>query len=160
MNYNEKQKFNQWWMWAILFILNALAIFAFIQQIILGEQFGQHPMSDTGIMVMVVLCVGLTILFRYTTLYTKIDDNGIHIRYTPFVKRSTKWEEIESMEVIDYGFVGWGIRFSRKYTIVFNVKGSIGLHVRLKSGKQFVVGTQRVEEVENIVKTFNIEHKN
>ncbi len=36
-----------------------------------------------------------------------------------------------------------GIRVWTKYGTVYNAQGKIGLSIKLKSGKQFVIGTQK-----------------
>ena len=80
---------------------------------------------------------------------TEIDSKAIHINFVPLKKKRFEWSEIQSAEIIDYGFVGgWGIRLGTKYGTVYNTKGSEGLWLTLKDGKQFVIGTQRKDELQ------------
>jgi hypothetical protein len=41
--FTEKQRFNQWWMWLILFGTNGIFIYGWIQQIYLKIPFGTTP---------------------------------------------------------------------------------------------------------------------
>ena len=71
-------------------------------------------------------------------LKTTVDRNGIEMRFVPFIYKKITWNEIESAEVLNYGFVGgWGIRLWTKYGTVYNIKGNKGLAIKLKNGKQF-----------------------
>ena len=96
--------------------------------------------------------VALLLFFFLLKLQTKIDDKGIQMHYFPLSKKDIKWEQIESTAVIDYGFVGgWGIRYSSKYSTVYNTKGKMGVLIKLKDGGKFVIGTQRPEELKSFL---------
>ena len=54
---------------------------------------------------------------------------------------------------MNYGCVGgWGIRLWTKYGTIYNIKGNKGLAVKLLSGKKFLIGTQKGNELSEIVK--------
>lgn len=76
----------------------------------------------------------------------------------PFIKnRQFLWAEIESANVIEYGFVGgWGIRMGTKYGTVYNVKGKMGIQIILKSGKKFVIGTQKHKELTDVLDQYRV----
>ena len=85
-------------------------------------------------------------------LKTKIDSEKISMKFYPFVYKEVKWKDIKKADVIDYGFVGgWGIRLWTKYGTVYNVKGSTGLFIQTKDNKQFLIGTQRFEDLEKVL---------
>lgn len=70
------------------------------------------------------------------------------MNFFPFANKVTPWAEIENAEVVNYGFVGgWGVRLGTRYGTVYNVKGNKGLAVQLKSGKKYLIGTQKPEEL-------------
>ena len=85
-------------------------------------------------------------------LITEITNQGVKMRFIPFVKKDIPWSEIKSIRIVDYGFVGYGIRLGSKYGTVYNVNGSKGLAIVLSNGKQFVIGTQREKELKEILK--------
>lgn len=46
--FREEQKFTQWWLWVILIGVGIFPVFGIYKQLILGEKFGDKPMSDPG----------------------------------------------------------------------------------------------------------------
>lgn len=137
----EEQKFTQWWLWLLLFAITAVPLFAFIEG-------GTLP-SATFVIVMGLIIV----LFGILKLKTRIDKECISMIYFPFIKKSVGWDQISEASVIDYGFVGgWGIRVWTKYGTVYNVRGKIGLLLKLKNGKSFVIGTQKEAELRDALK--------
>jgi len=82
-------------------------------------------MSDTGLVFFIIFVFGLIALFLLTKLKTEINENEVKFNFVPFYKKSIKWNEIENAEVINYGFVGWGIKIGTKYGTVYNTKEKI-----------------------------------
>ena len=136
--FTETQKFRQWWVWIVLLGMAGVTTWAWIQQFILGKPFGDNPMSDTGI-----------------KLTTRIDSEGIRMRFLPLREKHFRWYNIESAEVINYGFVGgWGIRVGSKHGTIYNMSGNKGLAIRLKNGKKLVIGTRKPQEMEDAVRQY------
>lgn len=132
--FKEVQKYTQWWLWLSLLSLGAL--------------FFYMAPANLGALILLVI----SLLFLFMRLITKVDEEGIKFRFFPFVKRAYKWQEIESAQVVDYGFVGgWGIRLFTSYGTIYNIKGSKGLAVELKDGRKFCLGTQRPQELQKIL---------
>ena len=73
--FKEEQKFTQWWLWLILIPIGILPIFGIYKQLILGEQFGDKPMSDLGLIIFSVFIFSLIGLFLKMKLKTSIDKN-------------------------------------------------------------------------------------
>jgi len=153
-SFTETQKFTQWWLWLILFAVLCIPGYALIQQVIFDNgPYGDKPMSNEGLIITVILLVGLIILFYVFKLETRIDQTTIHYTYKPFVNRTVLWKDVKQANVVEYGFVGgWGIRLWTKYGTVYNVKGSKGLAIELHSGKCFLIGTQKEEELTEFLK--------
>lgn len=153
IEFKEEQKFTQWWLWLILIGIGLLPIYGIYKQLILGEQFGDNPMSDLGLIIFTVFVFGLIAMFWYMRMITEIDQNEIRMSFFPFVKKRVKWKEIKNAEVVNYGFVGgWGIRLCTKYGTVYNTKGNKGLAIELLNGKKFLIGTQKETELSEIIK--------
>jgi hypothetical protein len=163
IEFKEKQKFTQWWIWLLLIGLGAIAVYGIIQQILFGVDFGDKPMSNIGLIIF-TLFVFVFIYFNwYMTLITEITNEGIKVRFVPFVKKEIKWNDLKSAKIINYGFVGYGIRLGSKYGTVYNMNGNKGLAVELNNGKKFVIGTQKELELKKVVEkcqllTRNIPH--
>lgn len=108
-----------------------------------------------------MIVLGLTAIFSVvilllalnTKLESHIDRNGISFRWSPFQKALKKisWREIAEANVIDYGFAGYGRRVSQKYGNIHTVKGKKGLFIQLKNGSRYLIGTQKPDELRNIL---------
>lgn len=151
----ESQKFRLWWVWIILLGLAGMTTWAWIQQLILGKPFGDNPMSDTGLLIFTIAMYAFVFLFTRMKLTTRIDAEGIRMRFLPLSEKHFRWFDIESAEVINYGFVGgWGIRFGSEYGVIYNMSGNKGLALKLKNGKKLVIGTRKPKEMEEVVREF------
>ncbi len=149
----EKQRFSQWWLWLILISITALPFYGIYQQVIVGQPFGNNPMSDTGLIIFALAMLAFAGFFYLMRLSMIINDKGIFIRFFPLLSRKVQWSEIAAMEIVQYGFVGgYGIRLTKKFGTVYNMSGKWGLLIVLKGGKKFCVGTRRKEALEKVLK--------
>jgi len=64
--FTECQKFTQWWLWLILLGINGMFLSGAYLQIIEGNQFGDKPMSNEGILVTAGVSILLTILHQFS----------------------------------------------------------------------------------------------
>ena len=159
--FKEKQKFSQWWLWLILIGIGILPILGIYKQLIIGEKFGDKPMSDLGLIIFAVFVFSLIAMFCFMQLKTEIDQNGISMHFFPLVKKRVNWKEIKNAEIVNYGFVGgWGIRLWTKYGTVYNMKGDKGLAIALTDGKKFLIGTQKPEELTAILEKISPKKSN
>jgi len=151
IDFKEEQKFTQWWLWIILIGIGIFPIFGIYKQLILGEKFGDKPMSDFGLILFCLFTFSIISMFGFIRLKTEIDQDEIRINFFPFVKKRINWKGIKSVEIVNYGFVGWGIRLWTKYGTVYNTKGNKGLAIELLNGKKFLIGTQKKNELKLVV---------
>ena len=151
-SFTEIQKFTQWWVWVILAGLFLLPVYGIYKQVFLGQPWGSNPMSDTGLWIFLLGTLAFILFFLYIELRTEIDQRGIRVRLRPISKNTFTWEQIEKVEPITYGFVGYGLQFSFKYGTVYNIRGNKGLAVYLKDEGRFVIGTQKPEKMEAFLK--------
>lgn len=147
--FTEEQKFTQWWMWIFILIPFSIGLWGCYQQLIVGEAFGNKPMSNLGVLLLTLFGVGFILFFYSNKLTTKVTTQGITLHFFPYTKRHHRWEEISHAEVIKYDFVGgWGVRLWTPYGTVYNVQNGKGLYVHLKNKEKFLVGTQQPEALE------------
>lgn len=147
--FTEKQRFNQWWLWLLLAVSSAAPV------IILYKKITSNAADSGSLSALVVLFLVIA-LFVMLQMKTVVTDQNIQLVYFPFVWKTINLSEIETMKVINYGFVGgWGIRLWTSYGTVYNVRGNKGLHIKLKNGKQLVIGTQKPQELEKVVAQLN-----
>lgn len=151
IHFKEVQKYTFWWLWVTLIALALIPIYGIYKQLILGEQFGNNPMSDLGLIIFSISIFAIVLLFLVMALITEIDDEGIRLIFFPFVRRSVKWSEIKSAEIITYRSMGRGIISGTKYGTIYNTKGNIGLAIVLKDGKKLCIGTQKTEALKELL---------
>ena len=159
--FKEEQKFNQWWLWLILIPMGVLPLIGIYKQLILGEKLGDNPISDISLLIFSIIMFSLIGLFLIMKLKTSIDKNGINMHFFPFIKKSVDWQQIKNVKVVNYGFVGgWGIRLWTKYGTVYNMKGNKGLAIELLNGKNFLIGTQKPEELTAMLEKISPKNSN
>lgn len=123
----------QWWGW--------------IQQILLGQPFGDNPGPDWMVWLFWVLFgIGLPLFFVYLRLEVEVRDEGVWLRFIPLTTRFIPFDEIQQAEAVDYKplrqYGGWGIR-GLGSNRAYNVSGSQGVRLHLHSGDVVMIGTQR-----------------
>ena len=138
----EKQKFTQWWIWAIL-------LFSIIFHIAEAEQASSFY----------ILIILLFAVFIYSiTLTIKVKSDGIHYQFFPIHFKSyiiqkddiEKFESLKYNPILDYG--GWGIRHRFKGK-AYNIRGNKGVKIYLKNGKTILFGSQKYQELEKALES-------
>ena len=154
--FSEKQKFNQWWIWAGIIALNALFLYGIIQQTIFKIPFGNNPAPDGLLIFFGLIPLGITWLFYSFELTTGITKEGVFFQLKPLQNKAQKinWSEIEKAYVRTYSplkeYGGWGYRLSGNGK-AYNIGGNKGLQLELKNGKKILIGTQKAEALERII---------
>lgn len=157
--FTERQKFRQWWLWAIFLGINSLFLFGVFRQVIGGQPFGDKPTSNTGLLVTAGLTVLLTFLFWNVRLDTIIKEDGIYVRFFPFHLqwRHYGWATLNKAYIrkysplIDYG--GWGLRLGLLAKgWAFNVSGNQGLQLEFKNGRKLLIGTNKPGELAEVLR--------
>ncbi len=103
---------------------------------------------------MVVLVNTLVISLK---LKIRIDSNSLSYSYFPFIKtRTYHFEEIESMELIEYNglmdYGGWGIKWNLD-SWSYTTGGKHGIMVKTNK-KKFLLGTQMPFEAQKAIDQF------
>lgn len=156
--FSERQKFKQWWLWLILLALNGWFLFGVFKQVIGGQQFGDKPMSNTGLLTATVLNILLTVLFLNLRLDTIIKKDGIYVRFFPIHLKfkSYTWDTLTKSFVRQYSalseYGGWGLRlglFGKGRA--FNVSGDKGLQLEFTNNKKLLIGTNKSEELTEVL---------
>ncbi|WP_299526327.1 hypothetical protein [uncultured Lutibacter sp.] len=113
----------------------------------------------------IILLVGL--LFLKLKLKTRVDEKGIYYQYFPFhlSYKLITWESISNCYIRNYDgiseFGGWGMKFSFRKNKVksFTTKGNIGLQIELSTGNKILIGTQKKEELQRVLTTYQYKIK-
>jgi hypothetical protein len=152
--FSESQKFKKWWLLFMLLGLNGLFIFGVFKQVIGGEQFGDKPMSNVGLLIATGLTLMVTLLFLNFRLDTMIKNDGIYVRFFPFhlTFKHYNWDSLtksffrQYSPISEYGGWGWRLGLFGKGT-AFNVSGNKGLQLEFNNHKKLLIGTNRPEEL-------------
>ena len=124
-SFKEEQYINMWWFRLILAGSLAVVIWA------VYETWGSTQLDENigaAILFWGSLLIGTLIIIAvsFWKLTTRIDNYGITVKGL-FINKKVNWDEIEHLEVLDYGFIGgWGVRIGTKYGTVYNTSGSKG----------------------------------
>ena len=155
----EKQKFSQWWLYVII---GASLLFMIIPILINSDDISTDIAAKTSLIISILLIAGAVLFIRMMTLHTRIDDKGIHYRFTPFQGKQylIVWNDISKVYVRKYNAIteygGWGFRgyIFKSGGKAFNVMGNKGIQIVLKNGKKMLIGTQKEVEAERILNVY------
>lgn len=156
--FSEKQRFNQWWVWMLLIVVNGSILTGIYFNLKNDAAIASEEANSSALVV--VACVSLIFMFIFFLfrLDTQIKEDGIYVRFWPLrlKYRHYSWEDLSKIYVREYSplgeYGGWGIR----YTIsgagkAYNISGKIGLQLEFTTGKKVLIGTQKGEEVKEIL---------
>lgn len=158
--FKEEQRFDQWWIYLLFGVVAIAVLFPIV--------FNFSARADLEYKIELSIALGVFILVIFfifsIRLITRIDEHGIHYRFYPLHGkfRSIGWDAMEKCyatrynPILDYG--GWGFRvgFLRKNKgKAYTVKGNIGIKIKLKNGKNLLIGTQKEADVKMVLSTYN-----
>ncbi|MGI8891848.1 MAG: hypothetical protein ACR2GN_00170 [Bacteroidia bacterium] len=156
--YREVQKFTSriLWFFLILLLLLFIGIIAFTiyNDYISSNNSGRSTfISDYLIMILsLLIIIGITYLFSIMKLEIIIDDKHLFFEYKPFLKRKFPLIDIIGFAERKFRplieFRGWGIRYSLfGHGMAYTIKGNTGVQFLTRSGKKFLLGTQKPGEI-------------
>lgn len=156
--YREQQRFRQFWLWAIILGTAAMFWAGFVYQVALGGEFGNRPVSDVQLAVLLALLgVGMPLFFYQMRLTTTVSPGEVQVRLWPFhVKPVTipthtirHFEHITYNPITDYG--GWGIRWGLKGK-AYNMSGNEGVKLYFYNSKPLLIGSQDAASLYEAIK--------
>ena len=150
----EKQRFTQWWLWAIIVIGLLISSYSIYMQYVEGA------ISKNVFFLYNFFEAAVLLLFVSLRLETTITKDEVQVLYFPFhwKKRTYPFSSIKKMEVITYlpiaDYGGWGVRISFNGK-AFNVRGDKGLKLYFDDRKPLLIGTQKPEELQKCLEQLN-----
>ena len=149
--YREEQRFRQWWIWLLIGLLAALQWWGFVQQILLGQPWGDRPAPDwMMILLWLAFGIGMPLFFLYLRLTVIVMDDVIDIHFRPLTRRTIPVADVIQVEARTYSplreYGGWGIR-GLGSNRAYNVSGNQGVELTLFGGRKALIGSQRAEEL-------------
>lgn len=154
--YSEDQRFPQWMTFLLIIITSIVPVWAFIQQILLKIPYGENPMSDTGVFLLLLMPLFFGVLFFSFKLEIRISKDEIMYKMKPFNRnfKSIKKEEISSIEIVPakiprrYG--GWGVKFGTQGRSYF-LRGKHGLKIERKKGINLIFSITKPVELKMVL---------
>jgi hypothetical protein len=153
--FQEKQRFTQWWLWAIITIGLLTGSYSVYMQYVEGA------ISKNIFFIYTLFEAAILLFFVSLRLQTTITKDEIQVLFFPFhwKKRKYPFSTIKKIEVITYSpigdYGGWGVRFSTNGK-AFNVKGDKGLKLHFNNRKPLLIGTQKPEELQKCIQIINL----
>ncbi len=137
------QKFSKGWLILLLPIL-FLTVYGALTQ-------GENTMK---LLTFSFLILSIIILLYSITLQIKIEANAISYKWSPFQRNFTSLNktDIKSTQIIRYPFIGYGFRVSKKYGLVHNTSGAIGIQVEMNNGEKILIGITEVTRTKELLK--------
>jgi hypothetical protein len=143
--FTETQRFTQWWLWLII-IGSWIAMMYSIATV--------SPPTTGTFLISFSVGMLLPVLFWQMKLVTRIAEDGIYVRFTPFhfKEKFYDWDSLSACYVRTYSplleYGGWGIKYGfGGQGLVYNVSGNVGLQLKFKVGEPLLIGTQKGEEI-------------
>ncbi|MDF4204420.1 hypothetical protein PXD56_15705 [Maribacter sp. SA7] len=158
VQFKETQKFTQWWLWLIILAPIILAVLNILSSILyVFSGFSSVDSENVSVswisgrvstiqFIYFLIYVGTILFLALSKLKVVVSNNEIKIRHLLFFKRVINLSDINESKNIDYDFVGYGIRKTKKYGTVYNVKGKEGVAITLTTGKKYLIGSQKSEQ--------------
>lgn len=152
--FEEKQHFNQWWLYAIY----ALVLFVLIGGIYKNSNGFQK--FDNPLPVLLFLAAMVPMAFILILRQdTRIDPEGITVKFYPmgFSRKFFPWKRIGEVYVRKYSpiaeYGGWGVRGTRRRK-AYNVAGNLGIQIVTTDKENFLIGTQKPDVARAVLKHY------
>ncbi|MDY7393653.1 hypothetical protein UMM65_00220 [Aureibaculum sp. 2210JD6-5] len=162
--FTEQQRFNQWWLYVII----GASLFTMIIPIVINsDDLLKDKTAKIALSISFLLVLATIFIIRMIKLHTRIDEKGIHYRFTPFHRKQylINWDDVSNAYVRKYNAIfeygGWGYRgnFLRSSGKVsngkaYNIRGNQGIQIVLNNGKKILIGTQKEVEAQRVLNTY------
>lgn len=151
--FKEEQTYRGTWVMYLILMLE-IPTLVLVTTLVTNSGTDQKEGIFGLVFVLVNMILVLTLILNLK-LSTRIDSNGIHYRYFPFIKwRKIPKAQIRSAEVISFSPLtdhgGWGIKgnsTAKAYTLI----GDKGLQLGINEKKKIVIGTQKSQELNEFI---------
>ncbi len=109
-----------------------------------------HSFDWPALFAMLLIAFALSIS---GTMQVKIENNALLLKMgIGIIKRKFPLEEIiECSKVKNPWYYGWGVRLT-PHGLLYNVSGFDAVKIKMKSGKQYRIGTDQPEKLEQAIK--------
>ncbi len=161
--FKEEQRFTQLW------IIVVLVTSTIVPLVLFGKAYANNEMSLQSLIIASSLII-LSCLFIFVfKLSTKIDETGIHYKFSPIHLnfKLIKWDDMEEIYTRKYDAIseygGWGCKggifWKKSNGIAYNISGDEGIQIQTKEGKKILIGTQQIHKVNQSINYYTKNNK-
>lgn len=149
-NFYERQRFRHPWVNFILVLIWIILMYLGIVDVMNRKPIGLVSFYSSWIFLftLMIYTPGL-ILIYFLKLETIINKDGIFYRWFPLRRKYSMipWENIKEITLTEtFGYL-WLWRRSSQYKQIHYLGGSVGLLLKMKSGRKRLFGTRKAEEL-------------
>jgi hypothetical protein len=147
--FRERQRFTQFWLWVLVLGIATIFWAGFVYQVLMGGEFGNKPVADIQLSIMLALLgFGLPFFFYWMSLTTEVAPGVLLVRFKPFHRQPVRiplhtvrdYDQVVYDPVGEYG--GWGIRWSAKGK-AYSTSGNEGVQLHFYNRPSILIGSQR-----------------
>lgn len=139
----------------------------FIVQFIVFLLYSFNNKEDKSLIYFSIGILLIGIFLAFTKLVLKINKNSIIYKFTPFTSNKMSWEDVKKIELVKLSalsdFLGWGIRYSKKYGWGYITDSEYGLFIEKQNGKKVTISVKDKDTLESFLtenKLINPLHNN
>lgn len=154
----EKQRLTQWWLWLILVVAQLVPISLNFRKLYLAGLTDKPEILFSTVGTWLIVFVLSLLLIYSIKLETRITEKGVYVRMFP-LGFSFKFYPFSNMvayyvrkyhPVREYG--GWGYK-GRHNNRSLSIRGDRGLQLEFPNGNKLLIGTQKHQELLEILKS-------
>ncbi|MCA1556228.1 MAG: DUF6141 family protein, partial [Acidobacteria bacterium] len=82
--FREVQKNRQWWLWVVVMIPCVLVGYGAVQQLVFGKPWGDRPISDAGLVVLVAFLTAVIVWLYKMQFVTEVRAEGVLTQFKWF----------------------------------------------------------------------------
>ncbi len=101
---------------------------------------GDRIIGSTELLILSFIPLSILLFLRYIVLIVSVNADSIFVNLKPFGSQKYLFKNLRDIRLINYDFVGYGLRFSATYGKVYNAKGNYGLSFATNSGEKILIG--------------------
>ena len=131
----------------------------FIVQFVFFIFYTLSNSNDKSLMYFSIGIFLLGIFLAFVKLTVVVDKEIIKYKLFPFINKSIDWNEVKDIEIVKISalsnFLGWGIRFSKKYGWSYITNSEYGLFIKKNDGKKITLSIKNRDELEEFLEANN-----
>ena len=172
--FKEDQHFRNTWLMYLLLGVSVLTIalftYAMIQQLGFGEQWGDEPLSDAGLIIlsstMILFLLLINAILLWAKLEIQIKENSLYYRFIPFspawkyiykdeIKHFLIYETRGVFKIFRHGGYGYHYNFFTK-SVSMIMPGNKIIRIETIKGRKVFIGTNKLDEFAHSLKELGL----